>query len=246
MAQEDVKVEISAEEQQANFDAMKKKPFSSQGVFFLNIFWAKYQDQKDTIFNLFAKFDEQNKKHGAKENCVQYPLFLKILQQSEDNVCKEAKVDKPSMSKAFQESGMKLVGDVTLIEALLFLYKETVNGLVGSPTSPADAALRQAKAQLEAEQKAERDLLVQKEQLESEIASPNTKPMEVARKRADLKKLDDIINSGKVDRSKRIKAAQKKLADCEQALIQENTKGTEATNWWKAQCDENSISYFGY
>jgi len=244
-APDDQKIEISQDEQKAIFDDLKKKPFSSQGVFFLNIFWSKYENDKDSIFTLFAAFYEQNQKHGAKENCLQYPSFLKILQASQDERVKEAKVDKPSLSKAFQELGLKLGGDVTLIEALLFLFKENVKALVGSPTSPADAALRAAKANLEAEQKAERDLLVQKENLETEINSGNFKPLEVAKKRAELAKLDETINAGKVDRSKRIKAAQKKLAECESALVEENTKGTEATNWWKKQCEEQSISYSG-
>jgi len=212
----------------------------------LNIFWAKYENDKDAIFNLFAKFDEQNQKHGAKENCIQYPLFLKILQASKDDRVKDAPVDKPSMSKAFQEVGLKLGGDITLIEALLFLYKENLSSLVGSPTSPADAALRQAKANLEAELKAEEAILQQKKTLESDINSGNLKPMEVARKRGDLAKVDETINSTKVDRAKRIKAAQKKVADCESALVEENTKGTDATNWWKQQCEDNNVSYHGY
>jgi len=252
MAQEadEKKVEISPEEQKQLFENLKKKPFSSQGVFFLNIFWAKYENEKDLVFNLLAKFDEQNQKHGAKENCVQYPLFCKLLQQSEDNQrVKDAlhkSGDKPSMSKAFQELGFKLGGDVTLIEALLFLFGEKVEALVGSPTSPADAALRQAKADLETELKVEKDLLDQKAALDVEIAQlqNENKPIKVAPKRQELAKLEETINKGKVDRSRRQKAAQKKVTDSEAALVQETAKGTDASNWWRAQCEENSISYF--
>lgn len=241
---------ISVEEQKQIFDQLKTKPYSSQGVFFLNIFWTKYESEKDLVFNLFLKFSEQNEKHGAKENSVQYPLFCKILQQLEnDERVKEAlhkSGDKSSMSKVFQELGLKLGGEVTFIESLLFLFNEKVSSLVGSPTSPADAALRQAKIDLTAEMKIESDLLANKTLLETEIAQLQTenKPLKVAPKRQEFSKLEDTINKGKVDRSRRQKAAQKKVTDCEAALLQENAKGTDASNWWKAQCEKNKKKYY--
>jgi len=169
------------------------------------------------IFNLYAKFVEQNKKHGAQSHCVQYPLFCKILQQSENDYprIKEAlhkAGDKPTMSKAFQELGLKLVGDVTLIEALLFLFSEKLSSLVGSPTSPADAALRQAKIDLEIVLKEDADLFAKKAGIESDIqkAQDEHKPKDAIQKKQELAQIDKTINDTKVQRDKRLKAAKKK------------------------------------
>jgi len=27
--------------------------------------------------------------------------------------------------------------------------------------------------------------------------------------------------------------------------VQETAKGTDATNWWKKQCEENDLTYYG-
>jgi len=42
-----------------------------------------------------------------------------------------------------------------------------------------------------------------------------------------------------------VKKLQKKVTDCENALVQETAKGTDATNWWKKQCEENDLTYYG-
>jgi len=62
----------------------------------------------------------------------------------------------------------------------------------------------------------------------------------------ELKKVDDQIQSQKVEYQKKLKAANKAVADAEQALLKEKTDGTVASKWLREVCDNNHMKYAQY
>jgi len=202
---------------------------------------------------LLTKFNEQNVKFGAKENQVAYPQFCKLLQQLEDknpHITKALKEsgDRSTMAKKFKELGFSLRGDVALLEAYLFLFGVTLSDVTTKPASPCEAALRKVKidlATLEADQKA---LVDKKASLEKDVKEyqDTSKPMKVMQTQQELKKVDDQIQSQKVEYQKKLKAANKAVEDAEKALIKEKTDGTVAMKWLREVCETNHMKYSSY
>jgi len=226
------------------------RSFCGQVLFFLNVYWDQYGDEKDDIWTIFLKFLEQQEKFGAKGNNIAYPQFCKLLQQLEDSIKRVKDTlaksgDRSTMGKVFAGLGFKLRGDVTLIEALLYLYNEKVETVVCAPQSPGDARLREAKKSLAATEKETQDLLDQKAKIESDIAQlqKDNSPMKAIKAKQDLAAIGDKINKSKVDRQKKQNNAKKELSDAEANLAAETKKGTSAANWMKANCDKAGKKY---
>jgi gas vesicle protein len=222
-----------------------ERSFCGQFVFWLNVYWPKYSEEKDDLWALFLKFLEQQEKHGSKPNSVAYPQFCKLLQQIEGSNQRVKKMlakagDRSTMGKVFGNLGFKLRGDVTLIETLLFLYEETVNDLCTAPQSKGDLRLREAKKSLASVEKESEDLMNQKLQCEKNIEQlqKENQPMKAIKAKQDLASIDDKINKSKVDRQKKLKQVQKELNDAEANLIAEMQAGTDASNWLKGKCEK--------
>jgi len=244
----------SEEVTNARFEEIKKMSYVSQTNFFVNVQWESLEDEdKQTVVHLLSKFNEQNVKFGAKENQLAYPQFCKVLQQLEDknpHVQKALKEsgDRSTMGKRFQDLGFKLRGDVTLLEAYLFLFNVSVTEVTTKPSTPCEAIVRRVKAELatlEADQKA---LLDKKASLEKDVKEyqDSSKPMKVMQTQQELKKVDDQIQGAKVEYQKKLKAANKTVADAEQALQQEKSAGTVAMKWLRQVCEENHMKYAAY
>jgi hypothetical protein len=227
-----------------------ERTYCGQTLFFLNVYWNKYNNEKDDIFTLFLKFLEQHDKHGAKKNSVAYPQFCKLLQQLEGSNARVKDAlgksgDRSTMGKVFESLGFKLRGDVTLIECLLYLYGEKVEETCIAPQSAGDSRLREAKKNLASVEKETQDLLDQKTQCEKNIEQlqKDNQPMKAIKAKQDLASIDDKINKTKVDRQKKLKAAQKELNDAEANLLSENQTGTEAQQWLKSKCEEEGKKF---
>lgn len=244
----------SEEVTNTQFEQLKKMGYVSQANFFVNVNWEILEEtDKTTITVLLLKFNEQNVKFGAKENQVAYPQFCKLLQQLEDknpHIQKALKEsgDRSTMSKKFQDLGFKLRGDVTLVEALLFLFSISVTEVTTKPSSPCEANLRKAKADLAALEAAQQVLLDKKAALEKEIKEyqDTNKPMKVMQVQQELKKADDQINATKVEYPKKNKAAVKAVAEAELSLHKEKSEGTIASKWLREVCESNHMKYASY
>jgi len=58
--------------------------------------------------------------------------------------------------------------------------------------------------------------------------------------------VDDQIQGAKVEYQKKLKAANKTVADAEQALQQEKSAGTVAMKWLRQVWEENQMKYAAY
>jgi len=229
-------------------------PFVAQLCFFANIHWGTLTDtDKTTMAALLIACDEQHKKFGAKPNQVSYPQFCKILQDLESSDDKVAAVlkehgDRSSMSKRFKSLGFKLRGDTTLIEALLFIFGETTAVLTTSPPTPADAALRERKAELAALEKKMADMVAEKEKAiaDEKKAQDEHKPMAATKARAAKDVADKKIRDYEIAHRKEVKAATKAVTAAEEALAAEKSKGTEADAWVREVCEGAHITFVGW
>jgi len=246
--------DTSEEVVNSRFEEIKKMSYVSQTNFYVNVQWDTLEDvDKATIVHLLCKFNEQAVKFGAKENQLAYPQFCKVLQQLEDKnphvqkALKEAG-DRSTMAKRFQELGFKLRGDVTLLEAYLFLFNASVSDVTTKPSTPCEATLRKAKADLATLEGQQQELLDTKAKLEKEIKEyqDTSKPMKVMQTQQELKKVDDKIQGGKVDYQKKLKAATKAVVEAELAVQQEKSAGTVAMKWLRQVCEENHMKYAAY
>jgi len=238
----------------ARFEEIKKMGYVSQTNFFVNVQWeALDETDKHTIASLLAKFNEQTVKFAAKENQLAYPQFCKVLQQMEDKnphvqkALKEAG-DRSTMGKRFQELGFKLRGDVTLLESCLFLFSVSVSDVTTKPASPCEATLRRVTAELATLESDQKALLDKKANYEREMKEhqDNNKPMKVMQVQQELKKVDDQIQNTKVEYQKKLKAANKAVAEAEQGLQKEKSDGTVASKWLRGVCDEHHMKYSQY
>jgi len=224
-------------------DYQKKEPFAQCDTF-LNVNWQKLQEQKDEIVQIYVQYMDRKERIGNFPGFGPFNLIL-------ENLCKE-KVesviattdkfgDRSSMSNRFKELGFKLNNNkITLLEAYLFVYGQSKNQFVSLPPTPASANLRNA----ENEQKTVLDAHKQREdeitQLKEDLENGKIKKMKVANERMRLAKLEKEFNADQVAMKREKKKAQKVVDDAIKVLEDETAKGTDASNWLKAEIEKHS------
>jgi chromosome segregation ATPase len=233
---------------------LKTKVYVAQTAYFLNVYWTELSDDdKECIKQLLLKFDEQQKKFSAKPHSLAYPNFCKVLQQLEESQkrisdCLKEAGDRVTMGKRFQALGFKLSGEVTCIEALLFLFNKTTLELTTSPPTPMDAALRERKKELAAIEKSMQDKIDAKAKCEADIkaAQDGHSPMQAMKLQQELVKCQKAIDDAKIQHDRDVKKGKKAIEQAEAALAKEKSEGTTATAWLREVCSGGHIPFSTY
>ena len=181
---------VSKEEADALYAKLTGQPHAAQANFFLNVHWEKLGDNKETVFAILALFTEQ----GEDKKGISGIAFMKVLQDLENKhkVIADFPNDGPSISKKFENSGIKKKGEIPILGALLAIFEVTLIDTANAPATPCNAQLRNAQKTLEDTKNVEGSLLKQKAAIEKEIEEMNAahaSALKVMKKREALQKV---------------------------------------------------------
>lgn len=214
---------------------------SSQCELFLNLYWSQIEPEKADIVAIYHQYTDREERVPTMAFSP-FNLVLENLQKQNLNRVRTAMDtygDRSSMAKRFLELGFKMNNSkISLLEGLMFIYGYDVQETVVSAPTPCTAVVRAANVSLKGVRdghQAKADAIAK---LKADIESGAISKMKAMGVRGQITNMENEYAANGINMKREVKAAQRVVTSAEKDLVAENTKGTDASNYFKAQASK--------